>query len=44
LATLVQNRVVPSGAGDQAAFDVLTQPSPLQQRAFDLLGLPITAT
>jgi len=44
LATLVQNRVVPSGAGDQAAFDVLTQPSPLQQRALDLLGLPITAT
>ena len=39
LGTLVQNRVIPHGASPQAAFDVTTQPSPLQARAFDLLGL-----
>jgi len=43
LATLVKNRVLPRGANPQATFDVLTQPTPLQQRAFDLLGLPLTA-
>ena len=37
LATLAKNRVrVP---GSPAAFDVLTQPTPLQKQAFDLLGL-----
>ena len=42
LGTLVKNRVlVPGGAGG-AAFDIVTQPTPLQQRAFDLLGLPLT--
>lgn len=39
LSTLVKNRLVPRGADPAAAFDLLTQPSPLQQRAFDLLGL-----
>jgi len=39
LGTLVKNRVVPNGADAQAAFDMTTQPSPLQTRAFDLLGL-----
>ncbi len=39
LATLVRNRVVPRGADERAAFDLVTQPTPLQQRAFDLLGL-----
>jgi hypothetical protein len=37
LATLAKNRVrVP---GSPAEFDVLTQPTPLQKQAFDLLGL-----
>lgn len=37
LATLAKNRVrVP---GSQAEFEVLTQPTPLQKRVFDLLGL-----
>lgn len=39
LGTLVQNRVVPRGADSDAAFDLLTEPTPLQQRAFDLVGL-----
>ncbi|HVA24045.1 MAG TPA: IS1634 family transposase, partial [Chloroflexota bacterium] len=39
LGTLVKNRVIPHGASPQAAFDMTTQPSPLQARAFDLLGL-----
>ena len=41
LGTLVKNRAVPRGAGPDAAFDLLTQPTPLQQRAFQLLGLPL---
>jgi len=44
MASLVKNRVVPSGAGAQAAFMALTQPTQLQQRAFDLLGVRITPT
>lgn len=43
LGTLVKNHVVPHGASVEAAFDVTTQPSPLQARAFDLLGLATTA-
>jgi hypothetical protein len=43
LATLAKNRVVARGRDPAAAFDVLTQPRPLQQRAFDLLGVPLTA-
>jgi hypothetical protein len=42
LGTLVKNRVIPRGADQQAAFDALTQPTALQQRAFDLLGIPLT--
>jgi transposase len=41
LASLVKNRVVPRGADARAAFTALTQPTPLQQRAFDLLELPL---
>lgn len=41
LATLAKNRVVPRGADQRAAFDLLTQPTRLQARAFDLLGLPL---
>lgn len=42
LGTLVKNRVLPHGGDGRAAFDLLSQPTPLQQRAFDLLGLPVT--
>ena len=38
LATLVKNRVVPLGSGPDAAFDMITRPTPLQERAFALLG------
>ncbi len=39
LATLTKNTIQPTG--DLPAFDRLTVPTPLQQKAFDLLGLPI---
>lgn len=39
LATLVKNRVIPHGATTSAAFDLLTTPTPLQTRAFELLGV-----
>lgn len=39
LGTLVRNRVVPRGAESAAGFDLLTQPTRLQARAFELLGL-----
>lgn len=38
LATLVINRIQPKD-GSTAAFDILTKPTPLQQRAFDLLNV-----
>jgi hypothetical protein len=43
LSTIVQNRVLPAGADPSIAFDLLTQPSPLQQRALDLLGVTLLA-
>ena len=43
LGTLVKNRVVPHGADSAASFDVTTQPSLLQVRAFALLGLSMNA-
>jgi hypothetical protein len=39
LATLTRNRVVPAGLGEEAAFDQLTEPTPLQARAFELIGV-----
>jgi hypothetical protein len=39
LATLTRNRVVPAGLGEEAAFDKLTEPTPLQVRAFELIGV-----
>lgn len=39
LATLTQNQVRPLGA-DGVTLDILTTPTPLQQRAFELLGVP----
>ena len=39
LATLTRNRVVPTGAPDEAAFDIVAIPTPLQARALSLLEL-----
>ena len=39
LATLTRNRVVPAGTDERATFDVLTEATPLQVRAFELLGV-----
>ena len=43
LATLTRNRVVPVGAPDEAAFDLVAIPTPLQARALSLLGLTPTS-
>ena len=40
LATIVKNRIQPTDK-NIAAFHMLTQPTAIQQRAFDLLGLPL---
>ena len=45
LRTIAKNRIRPiSGAGelDALEFDLLTSPTPLQRRAFELLGVPLT--
>ena len=43
LATLAKNRIRPSttaaGSTERAEFDMLTTPTRLQQRAFELLGI-----
>jgi hypothetical protein len=39
LVTLTRNRVVPAGVPETAAFEVLAEPTPLQARAFELLGV-----
>ncbi len=39
LATLTRNRVVPAGAPDEAAFEIVATPTPLQARALALLDL-----
>ena len=39
LATLTRNRVVPAGAPDEAAFEIVATPTPLQARALALLNL-----
>jgi hypothetical protein len=39
LATLTRNRVVPAGADERAAFELLSEPTPLQARAFELIGI-----
>ena len=38
LATLTDNRIVPAGLDDRASFHQLSVPTPLQDRAFELLG------
>ena len=40
LATLTRNTVVTASAPDRP-FTILTRPTPIQQKAFDLLGFPI---
>jgi len=40
LATIVKNRIQPKDQ-NVAAFDMLTQPTAIQQRAFDLLGVTL---
>jgi transposase len=39
LATIVKNRVQPKLPGAKVAFEKITCPTPLQQKAFDLLGV-----
>jgi hypothetical protein len=43
LATLTRNRVVPAGLGEEAAFDLPSEPTPLQARAFELIGVTPTS-
>ena len=38
LATLTENRIVPAGLDERAAFSLLSVPTALQDRAFELLG------
>ena len=44
LATLTRNLVLPPGAPDEAAFEITATPTPLQARAFELLGLSSAGT
>jgi len=39
LATLTRNRVVPAGTDERAAFEVLSEPTPVQARALALIGV-----
>jgi hypothetical protein len=41
LATIAKNRVQPKLSGVSVSFDKLTTPTPLQQRALDLLGVSL---
>ena len=43
LATLARNTVVAANAPERP-FTILTRPTPIQQKAFDLLGFPIACT
>ena len=43
LATLARNTVVTAIAPNQP-FTILTRPTPIQQKAFDLLAIPIACT
>lgn len=43
LATLARNTVVTANAPNRP-FTILTRPTPIQQKAFDLLGFPISCT
>ena len=39
LATLTRNRVILPGADEGAAFEILSEPTPLQTRALELIGV-----
>ncbi len=39
LATLTRNRVILPGADEGAAFEILAEPTPLQARALELIGV-----
>jgi transposase len=41
LATIVKNRVQPKLSKAEVTFDKITCPTPLQQKALDLLGVPL---
>lgn len=43
LATLARNTDVAANASDRA-LTILTRPTPIQQKAFDLLGFPIACS
>jgi hypothetical protein len=43
LGTIVKNRIAVQGADVQATFDRVTIPTKLQARAFELLGVPLSA-
>ena len=43
LGTIVKNRVIPRGADERAAFDLVTLPTTFHARAFELLGVPLSA-
>ncbi len=43
LATLTRNRLAPAGAPDEAAFELVAVPTPIQARALSLLGLAPTS-
>jgi len=43
LATVVKSRMQPRDPG-MAPFEMITAPTPLQQRAFDLLGVSPTCS
>ena len=43
LATLARNTVATAGAPNRP-FTILTRPTPIQQKAFNLLGFPIACT
>jgi hypothetical protein len=43
LATLTRNRVVPAGTDERAAFEIPSEPTPLQARAFELIGVSLAS-
>ena len=44
MAPSTRNRVVPAGAPDEAAFEIVATPTPLQVRALALLNVTPTST
>ena len=44
LATIVKNKIQSNLPGVNLTFEKITQPTPLQEKAFDLLGVPLICT